>query len=146
METGHWRAAAVVVWNLDLTVAGEKDGCCLLVVVRVVTVPVTLSHWPLKTQPYSASKTPKLINNKLKLLSVSLCKSTVKRWAVFFFLFSFFFFFHFFFYFFFVFFCFYFFLFFFVLFLFFFFFYAFMVFFLLFSLCFFLLMNFFCLI
>jgi hypothetical protein len=60
-----------------------------------------------------------IIKNKLKLLSVSLCKSTVKRWAV-----SFFFFF-----------------------LFFFFSYAFMVFFFLpFSLCFFLLMNFFCLI
>jgi len=27
----------------------------------------------------------KIINNKLKLLSVSLCKSTMKRWAVFFF-------------------------------------------------------------
>jgi hypothetical protein len=30
------------------------------------------------------------INNKIKLLSVSLCKSTVKRWAVFFFIFFFF--------------------------------------------------------
>jgi len=140
VETGHWRAAAVVVWNLDLTVAGEKDGCCLLVVVRVVTVPVTLSHWPLKTQPYSASTILKLIKNKLKLLSISLCKSTVKGWVVFFFLFLFSFFFHFF-SLFFLFFCFVLFLF-----LFFFFFYAFMVFFFAFFFVFFLLMNFFCLI
>jgi hypothetical protein len=81
------------------------------------------------------------INNKLKLFRVSLCKSTMKRWAVFFF---FFFFFFFYFLFFFV------FVFFFVLFFFHFFlffvFYAFMGFFFCFFLCIFLLMNFFCLI